>query len=182
MNGLHLSHIGDLVVDSSAAAGSSAAADSSAAAVSLSMKNHKMFGRVMISCPLLTLQVDTVLPKKEWKIDAAEAGMYSHVNLEFVSIDLSQDATGILGGTQKKEFTIKEVGGWIDRSKWRQRLRVLCCVVLCCVALRCVALCCVCAAASSSAGRRGAVPSRRASLALVDDRPFFFSQETPRSA
>ena len=76
--------------------------------VSIVPKNSKSFGRVTIdSAPIITLQVDVVLPKKEWKIAQADHGMYSHINLKFLAIQLTPSASGILGATQADNFTFQ---------------------------------------------------------------------------
>ena len=72
--------------------------------VSIAMKNSKSFGRITIESTPISLQVDVVLPKKEWKIPEADYGTYSHINLKFVAVHLTPEATGILGATQAEDF------------------------------------------------------------------------------
>lgn len=77
--------------------------------VTLCLENRKSFGRVVVSSPHLTLQVDVVLPKKEWQIPEADYGTYSHINLSFISVELDSEASGILGATQAQDFEFKNV-------------------------------------------------------------------------
>ena len=75
----------------------------------ITLENRKSFGRVVVTSAFVTLQVDIVMPKKEWKIPEADYGTYSHINLSFISIELTVDASGILGCTKSQEFTLLPV-------------------------------------------------------------------------
>ena len=101
MNEEDVSRVGKLILQDDSSDGSES--------VSVVLENHKSFGRVLINSAPITLQVDTVLPKKEWKIAEADYGTYSHINLKFVSVHLTSEATGILGATQAEDFVFNNV-------------------------------------------------------------------------
>ena len=73
--------------------------------VLIELENCKSFGRVAIVSAPITLQVDVVLSKKDWKVFGADYGTYSYINLKFVAVYLTPETTGILGATQVEDFT-----------------------------------------------------------------------------
>ena len=101
VNELDVSRVGTFTLQDYAA--------SDAEAVSIMLQNRKSFGRVTVESDFITLHIDVVLPKKEWKIAEADFGTFSHINLNFVSIKLSSTASGILGDTQLEDFAFKPV-------------------------------------------------------------------------
>lgn len=102
VNGEQLSSVGETVLQEGSA-------NDSRGVVTLALENSKSFGRVIVNSPPLTLQADVVLPKKEWQIPQADWGMYSHISLNFVSVQLTPDASGILGITQADDFSFENV-------------------------------------------------------------------------
>lgn len=122
VNGERISSVGEVVLQDGSA-------DDSRAPVTLELKNRKSFGRVIANGPHFTLYMDVVLPKKEWKISRAEYGIYSHINLDFASVQLTPEATGILGITQADDFTFEKASAvffLFDRYQPGSKMKSLC--------------------------------------------------------
>ena len=69
--------------------------------VVLELALSKTFGRVHFDAPLITVDIDVVQPKAFWNVPKADVEKYSHINFKVVRIELSPDATGLLGQTAR---------------------------------------------------------------------------------
>jgi len=63
----------------------------------VSLKNHKSFGRVSIVSEAFKADIDFVPPPAEWDVRAEETAEYSHLNLKLKEVVLSEAANGVLG-------------------------------------------------------------------------------------
>lgn len=68
-------------------------------AVNLELTLSKTFGRIYFNAPLITVEIDVVQPKALWNVPKSDVEKYSHINFKVVRIELSPEATGLLGQT-----------------------------------------------------------------------------------
>ena len=80
--------------------------------VTLELVLSKTFGRVHFDAPLITLDIDVVQPKAFWNVPKADVEKYSHINFKVTRIELSPEATGLLGQTAQPQANLAnmEVG------------------------------------------------------------------------
>lgn len=92
--------------------------------LSVTLLNSQSFSRVLVDSSLMSLVVDIVKPKAEWKISHDEEGHYSHINIRIKKISLTDNATGIIGHTVHTKSNDKvelEVSERIARTMSRSR-------------------------------------------------------------
>jgi len=63
----------------------------------VTLKNHKSFGRVSISSDNFKADIDFVPPPAEWELANEDVAEYSHLNLRLKEVYLSEEANGVLG-------------------------------------------------------------------------------------
>ena len=75
-----------------------------AADTDLKLHNYRSFGRATVTSPAVDLSVDFVPPPASWEVPVEEAPQYTHLNINFARIELSNTANGIMGVTSRVKY------------------------------------------------------------------------------